>query len=93
MRLRWTPIAAEDLESIYVYLCRHRPTWAESTIQTLYIKAQSLRTMSDRGRPGAIAGTRELVLKDLPYIIVYRVKDQMVEILHINHAAQDLRTN
>lgn len=93
MRLRWTPNAAEDLEFIYVYLCENHPSWAESTIQTLYSKAQSLRTMSGRGRPGTIAGTREFVLQDMPYIIVYRLADQTVELLHIKHAAQDRRTN
>ncbi len=33
--------------------------------------------------------TRELVLSPLPYIVVYRVKDSAVEILHIYHGAQD----
>ena len=47
----------------------------------------SLDTLPDRGRTGRIAGTRELVFD--PFIIVYRVKADAVEILRIYHAAQD----
>ena len=34
-------------------------------------------------------GRRELVLPSLPYIAVYRVKEQVVEISRIYHGAQD----
>jgi toxin ParE1/3/4 len=47
-----------------------------------------LRSTPFRGRPGREEGTRELVLSRLPYIVVYRVKDNDVEILHIYHDAQ-----
>jgi len=36
-----------------------------------------------------IAGTRELVFPGLPYIVVYRIQDQDLEILRIYHGAQD----
>lgn len=39
------------------------------------------------GRPGCIKGTREVVLRDIPYIIPYRV-GQDVEILTVMHAYQ-----
>ena len=41
------------------------------------------------GRLGERPGTRELVAP--PYVIVYRVKDDVVEILHMWHGAQDWR--
>jgi len=39
------------------------------------------------GRAGRIKGTREVVLRDIPYIIPYRV-GQDVEILTVMHAHQ-----
>lgn len=33
-------------------------------------------------------GTRELVLSPLPYVVVYRVKDEVVEIARVLHGAQ-----
>ena len=38
---------------------------------------------------GKIAGTRELVIPGLPYIIVYRVTEAAVFIIHIYHTARD----
>lgn len=45
--------------------------------------------MPRRGLPGTLAGTRELVSTRLPYIVAYRVGDDMIEILHIYHSAQN----
>jgi toxin ParE1/3/4 len=36
-----------------------------------------------------MAGRRELVLPPLPYIVVYRVTADVVEILRVFHGAQD----
>jgi len=36
MRLRWTPAAADDLESIRDYLALHLPTLAQSTVLEIY---------------------------------------------------------
>ncbi|MGB9407956.1 MAG: type II toxin-antitoxin system RelE/ParE family toxin [Terracidiphilus sp.] len=88
MRLRWTPAAADDLESIGDYLAQHLPAFAQSTILEIYQAILTLRSTPYRGRAGREEGTRELVLSRLPYIVVYRVRDNDVEILHIYHGAQ-----
>jgi len=91
MRIRWTVPAAEDLESIKNYLQRHYAHFAEPTTRTIYQRIRSLKTLPNRGRPGHRAGTRELALTPLPYVVVYMVKAEAVEILHIHHGAQDWR--
>jgi len=35
-----------------------------------------------------LKGTRELVLADLGYIVAYRVRDEQVEILFVQHGAR-----
>jgi hypothetical protein len=52
MRLRWTPAASDDLESIRDYLAQHLPTFAQSTILEIYQTAQTLRSTPYRGRAG-----------------------------------------
>ncbi len=91
MRLRWTIPAADDLENIKNYLQQHYPQFAESTVRTIYQGILALKTLPSQGRPGQHAGTRELVITPLPYVVVYRVKAEAVEILHIYHGAQDWR--
>jgi addiction module RelE/StbE family toxin len=89
MRIRWTVPAAGDFESIRDYLQQHFPHFAEPTIRTIYQRIGSLKAHPYRGRPGHRSGTRELLLAPLPYVVVYAVKADAIEILHIYHGSQD----
>jgi plasmid stabilization system protein ParE len=60
-------------------------------VRTIYQRIRLLKNSPDRGRPGRRSGTRELALTPLPYVVVYAVKAEAVEILHIYHGAQDWR--
>jgi toxin ParE1/3/4 len=91
MRIRWTVPAADDLESINRYLEQEHPEFSKATMRTIYGRIQSLKASPDLGRPGHRTGTRELALTPLPYIIVYAVESQAIEILHVHHGAQDWR--
>ena len=87
MRIRWTVPAADDLENIKSYLLRNHPHFAESTM--LYQRIRALKALPHRGRHGHLAGTRELALTPLPYVVVYAVDGKAIQILHIYHRAQD----
>ena len=89
MRIRWTPAAAADLEQINSYLTERLPNLRRSTMLRIYDSVQSLRRMPNKGRLGREAGTRELVLAPLPYIVAYRVKGDEIAILHVHHGAQN----
>jgi addiction module RelE/StbE family toxin len=91
MRIRWTLPAAGDLQNIKNYLQQNYPYYAEPTVRTIYQRIRLLKNSPDRGRPGHRSGTRELALTPLPYVVVYAVKAEAVEILHIYHGAQDWR--
>jgi toxin ParE1/3/4 len=43
----------------------------------------------ESGRVGDVAGTRELVVSGIPYIVVYRVIGDSVEILRVFHTSMD----
>lgn len=70
MRLRWTELAAEDLERIAEYLLEETPSHARRLVQTIYRAPEILARSPLIGRPGRVRGTRELVLAPLPWIIV-----------------------
>ena len=57
-------------------------------MRKLYEAIRSLREWPYRGRVGREDGTRELLFPPLPYIVVYRVEEQSIEVLRIYHAAQ-----
>jgi toxin ParE1/3/4 len=45
------------------------------------------------GRPGRVISTRELVVSGTPYIVAYRVREGVVEILAVIHGAQQWPTS
>jgi len=89
MRIRWTPAAAADLQQISDYLKDHHPRYRQPTMRKLYDAIGTLKKWPQSGRIGREAGTRELLVSPLPYVCVYRVTEQNVEILRIYHTAQD----
>ena len=89
MLIRWTSDAANDFENITTYLHREHRSAAPAIVRTLVDAIATLTRFPNRGRPGIVTGTRELVLPNLPYIVVYSTTDQAVQLLHIFHAAQD----
>jgi toxin ParE1/3/4 len=89
MEVRWSPKAADDLERIVRYIQQQdSPEAARRVAQAIYARANGLQTFPNRGRPGRMEATRELALPPLPFIIVYRVLPEAVEIVRIIHGAQ-----
>jgi toxin ParE1/3/4 len=89
MRIQWTPAAAADLQNLSDYLKDHHPHYRQPTMRKVYAAVQSLKDWPHRGRVGREEGTRELLFPPLPYIAVYRVKGQSIEVLRIYHGAQE----
>jgi toxin ParE1/3/4 len=89
MVLRWSEEAANDLERITDYLFENTPQNAPEVIRAVYDAPSALLDFPRRGRPGKKEGTRELVLSPLPYIIVYRIVGDMIQLVRILHGAQN----
>ena len=89
MEVRWSPQAFEDLERIFKRIQKDKPAAAHEVIQTTYDGCTALKSFPNRGRIGRIEGRRELVFPPLPFIVVYQVKAEAVEISRVYHAAQD----
>ncbi len=89
MKIRWTSAAASDLQHISDYLKEKHPRYCRPTVTRLYEAIGALKQFPLRGRTGREQGTRELVFSPLPYVVVYRVKAECIEVLRIYHAAQE----
>ena len=87
MRVRWTTDAADDLERIGDYIAESRPESARRVTQAIVQGISGLDTFPNRGRPGRIEGTRDLVFVSLPFVAVYEVQEE-VRVLRILHGAQ-----
>jgi len=82
--------AAEDLERICTWIERENPEAARRVAQIIYGGCTRLKTFPNMGRASRrIPGRRVLAFPPLPYVAVYQVKDDAVEISRIFHGAQD----
>jgi len=88
MQLRWSPAAAEDFLRIIEYIRQENPAAAQRIAKTIYDSAGSLKSFPNKGRTGRVEGTRELPLPPLPFVVVYRVLRDSVEIANVVHGAQ-----
>ena len=91
MEIRWTEQAADDLLSIRDFIARDSPAFARLTVERLYLAITQLSEFPDLGRVVPERGdpqVRELIKP--PYRMVYRRREDVVEILTIHHSARPL---
>ena len=89
MQVLWTRRYLEELEAIGDYIAERNPSAAARIVREIHSRTASL--LADNpfiGRPGDIDGTRELVVSGTPYVVAYRVLDDRVEVLFVQHGAR-----
>jgi addiction module RelE/StbE family toxin len=87
MELKWTRGALQNLDSIASYIALDNPIRAQCFVRELKEKVESLQDFQI-GRAGRVFGTKEYVLHK-NYIVIYRVQNDQLQILRIQHAAQN----
>jgi addiction module RelE/StbE family toxin len=85
--LFWTPEAIRDRDDIYDHIETDNPVAALTLDELFAEKAGRLAEHPGLGRPGRVAGTRELVVHQ-HYILVYDVASNLLRVLRVLHAAR-----
>ncbi|MGH6916937.1 MAG: type II toxin-antitoxin system RelE/ParE family toxin [Geminicoccaceae bacterium] len=88
MEVRWLDDALADVTEIYRYVAADDPRAAARVIQRIQAAVRLLAQMPQRGRPGRWPGTRELVIPRTAFIVPYRVRGDLIEILRVFHGAR-----
>lgn len=88
MRLRWTEDAVSDLAVIRDYIATANAEAAQKTALGILAQVESLVSQPHKGRPGRVLNTREALVPQLPYFIVYRIKKEQIEILRMLHTSR-----
>ena len=84
MRIRWTQPASRDLTQICDYLSKEdSPATARRVAILIYERVHTLMKFPELRRSGRKAGTRELIFSGLPYLAIYRLRSDAIEILRI----------
>jgi toxin ParE1/3/4 len=88
MQIKWLPRALRNLEQAHNYIQKENPEAAQKVILRIQLAASQLENYPFMGQLGRIEGTRELVISSTPYIVIYRVKEESVEILRVLHTSK-----
>jgi toxin ParE1/3/4 len=87
MQIRWQEDAISDLQHLQDYISQDNPKTAKEIAQRILDVVSLLSSQPNMGRPGRVFGTRELVISGTPYLLPYRVRHQVIEILRVLHGA------
>lgn len=88
MKVVWLRRALTEHRSLVAFIAADNPRAAVEQGDRIVAAANALSDNPDRGRPGRVAGTRELVVPRTSHIIVYRTARGRIEILRVLHGAQ-----
>jgi toxin ParE1/3/4 len=88
MEIIWRQAALNDLEAIREFIAQDNPQGAARVRTAIQAAVERLSIYPNLGRAGRVAGTRELIVPDTPYIAAYRVVGDQLRILSIIHASR-----
>ena len=88
MIVRWSLLARQDLQALRAYIARENPAAAARVARRISVAADRLAQYPHLGRAGRQAGTRELVIPRTPYVVIYVVFEDRLEIVRVLHGAQ-----
>ena len=65
------------------------PTAAKRVVETIFDAVHDqLSAFPESGRVGRVEGTRELVVSNSPFLVPYRIKDGVIEVLGVHHGSR-----
>jgi len=88
MRARYTPEAFADRERIFEYLRQRSPSGARNVLASI---REAVRLLSEQPHSGHESDEPDVRVKFViryPYKIFYRVRGDVVEIVHIRHTSR-----
>ena len=88
LEIRWLKRALANLGAEAAFIALDNPAVAARVVDTIARAVELLAQHPGLGRPGRVEGIRELVVANTPYLVPYRVRNNVVEILRVFHGAR-----
>ena len=88
MKAVWTRAAVRDLTKAREYIARENPAAARDVALKIVDATERIIRFPEIGRPGRVNRTREFVVSDTEYLIVYRLKKNALHFLRVLHGHQ-----
>jgi toxin ParE1/3/4 len=91
VRVHWTHTAIAHLLAIYEHIAQHAPLYAQRTVDRLTRRSEQIAMFPQSGCLVPEYGApdiREVI--ERPYRIIYRIREDQIDILAVVHSAQVL---
>ena len=88
MELRWTPSALRDIDDAGNYIAQDHPPAAAGMGRRIVEAVDYLEQHPALGRSGRLRHIRELVVSGTPFIVIYRVRLDVIQVLRVLHHAR-----
>lgn len=88
MNVIWSAASVKQLQEVVDYIQGESSVGTISTRRRILETVRRVGEMPHSGRIGRVEGTREVVIPRSPYIVVYQLTAQAVEVLGIWHGAR-----
>ena len=89
MKVKWSIKALIDFDEAQNWIAHENPVAARAVARRIRDAAQLLRANPRAGTPAHIEDARIWVVARTPYLIVYRVRGETLEILRLWHSRRD----
>ncbi len=93
MKIRFTPLAYKDIDSVYNYLAKDDSNIAQVALDRIENLIDHLIFHPELGKQGRVKGTRELIIPKVPFIVVYKVEDDFITIIAVIHVSKRWSNN
>jgi toxin ParE1/3/4 len=77
-----------DLAAARAYIARDNAPAADRQVERVLAAVAGLLPFPEIGRLGRRVGTRELIVSRTPYVVAYRLRTEVIEILRVMHGRQ-----
>lgn len=88
MQVKWLAVALRNLDHEAEFIAADDPPAARQVVGRVLDAVAVLALQPGIGRPGRVPGTRELVVGNTRYLVPYRVRDEVVEVLRVFHTSR-----
>jgi toxin ParE1/3/4 len=88
VQIQWSKNAAAQLQSAHEYVAEDNRGAAQQQSLAVVRAVEQLAQFPEMGRPGRVAGTRELVIQGTPLLVAYTVRRDRISVLAVLHGAR-----
>lgn len=88
MQVKWLAVALRNLDHEAEFIAADDSQAARQVVSRVLDAVAVLALQPGIGRPGRVPGTRELVVSKTRYLVPYRVRGEVVEVLRVFHTSR-----